>query len=135
MANKTYADLAVKLDSSAGTLTTITCQINSVELEGTQTTIDDTTICDTEMSVLPGIAGARLTLNGVVNSTTDDMFGPLIGNRTSITKTAEFYNGLKYYNGEFLPTSVRFSGTKQDMQTWSAELVLDGAANRTSVGL
>jgi len=135
MANKTYADLAVKIDNASGTLTVITCQINSVDLEGTQTTLDDTTICDTTMSLLPGIAGGSLTLNGVVNSTTDGIFGPLIGNRTSITKTAQFYNGIKYYRGEFLPTNVRFSGAKQELQVWSASLVLDDTVTRTSVGL
>lgn len=135
MANKTYADLEVKIDDSTGALTEITCQINSVDLEGTQTTLDDTTICDEEMSLLPGVAGGSLVLNGVVNSTTDGIFGPLIGNRTSLTKTAQFYNGIEYYRGEFLPTSVRFSGTKQELQVWSANLVLDDAVTRTSVGL
>lgn len=135
MANKTYADLAVKIDNASGTLTVITCQINTVDLEGTQTTIDDTTICDTNMSILPGIAGGTLSLNGVVNTTTDGIFGPLVGNRTSLTKTAQFYNGIKYYRGEFLPTNVRFSGAKQELQVWSASLTLDDTVTRTSVGL
>lgn len=135
MPNKTYADLALKIDNAAGALTAITCSINSVEVEGTQTTLDDTTICDTEMSVLPGIAGGRININGFVNATTEGIFGPLVGNRTSKSKTVEFYNGIKYYNGEFYPTNVRMSGANQQLQVFSAALVLDGAANRTSVAL
>jgi hypothetical protein len=70
-----------------------------------------------------------------VNTTTDGIFGPLVGNRTSVAKTCQFYNGIKYYRGEFYPTSVRFSGAMQALQVFSAELTLDGAATRTSVGL
>lgn len=135
MANKTYADLAVKIDDSTGALTAITCSINTVDIEGTQTTLDDTTICDTNMSVLPGISGGTLSVNGFVNSTTEGIFGPLVGQRTSTSKTCQFYNGIKYYRGEFYPTSVKFSGSMQALQVFSANLTLDGAALRTSVGL
>lgn len=135
MANKVYSNMAVKLDNAAGTLTAITCSLNQASIQSAMSVLDDTALCDTSQSVLPDQVSAKVNLNGWINSTTDGIFGPLMGNRTSKTKTAQFYNGLKYYRGEVYPENVQMSGAVKNLQTFSASLVFDGAITRTSVGL
>ena len=135
MADKNYNDITFKLDNAAGTLTELTSHINTVSLAATLAMLENTTLADGEQSFLPGVAGLTLPINGFVNSTTDNIFGPLIGNRTSKSKTFQYYNGLKYYNGECFPDSVQYSGNVNTLQTFSAGLTITGAANRTSVAL
>lgn len=135
MANKIYKDLAIKLDSSTAVLTAITSWTNQASLQAAMDVIEDSALNTEERTYAPGLAGATVQLNGFVNSTTDGIFGPLVGNRTSLTKTVEWYNGLKYYNGEAYPTDTQYSGNVNDMQTWSCTLTFTGAINRTSVAL
>jgi hypothetical protein len=98
---------------------------------------------DATKSYLYGQAGATIPLAGMVNTTTDAIFGPLIGNRTSITKTIEYRTHAtnstgtvgRFFNGEVLVGSVEYSGSTNSLQTFSAEGVIDGAITRTSVAL
>jgi len=123
------------IDNAAGTLTTITCSVNQASLQGILNLLEDTALCDTANSYVPDLAGATISLNGWINSTTDGIFGPLVGARTSLTKTVEFYNAQSYYNGEVYPSDVTFSGAAKSLQTFSANLTFDGAVTRTSVTL
>ena len=133
MANQTYKNLTFKLDNASGSLTAITSSLNQASLQGTQDVLDDSSLSDDERSHQPGLAGSSLSLNGFVNSTTDPIFGPLVGQRTSITKTFEYYNGVSYYTGEAYPTDVAYSGAVNDLITFSATLTLDGSVTKTSV--
>lgn len=135
MANKFWKDMTVAIDDSTGTLTAITDYVNNASLAAALDLLEDTVLSDEERGYAPGLAGATLPLNGWVNSTTEGIFGPLAGNRTSLTKTAEFYNGVKYYNGETWVGDLEFSGQAGQLQTWSATLTFDGAVTRTSVTL
>lgn len=142
MANRIYKDQWFKIDNSTG-LTDITSYISSVSLRSTQDTIEDSAMGDTEKQYLFGLAGASIPISGMVNTTTDAIFGPLIGNRTTATKTVEYRiyttnstgNVGMFYNGEVLVTSVEYSGSTNSLQTFSAEATFDGAINRTSAGL
>ena len=134
MANKYYADMTVKIDGSTGVLTDITCYVNSADIQATMELLEDSALCNTAQSFVPGIAGATIPLSGFVNSTVDGIFGPLVGNRTSITKTTELYNGVSYYTGETYPENVSFSGSTNSLVTFSATLRFDGVVTRTSVG-
>lgn len=136
MANKIYKDMVVKVDNSTGTLTDITNFLSSASLRSVQDTIEDTGMGDEERSYLFGLAGASIPLAGMVNTTTDGIFGPLIGNRTTATKTIQYtaYSG-RVYRGEFLVTSVEYSGSTNSLETFSAEATLDGVITRTSVAL
>jgi len=143
MPNKIYKDMRIKVDGAAGTLVDITSYLSSASLRAVQDTIEDTSLADDERSYLFGLAGASIPLAGMVNTTTDAIFGPLIGNRTTVTKTIEYRayptnttgNIGRFYNGEALVTAVEYSGSVNSLQTFSAEATFDGAVNRTSIQL
>lgn len=87
-----------------------------------------------------GFADLSIPLNGWVNTTTEGIFGPLVGNRTSVTKTFAYGTGVPknstsdwWFTGEVLPTDVEFSGDPTSLQTWSCTLAQSGAITRTSV--
>lgn len=136
MANTIFKDMTIKVDNAAGTLTDITSFLSSASIRSVQDTIEDTSMADEEKSYLFGQAGATMPLSGMVNSTTDGIFGTLIGNRTTATKTFQYtaYSG-RVYRGEVLVTSVEYSGSTNSLQTFSADAVFDGVMTRTSVAL
>ena len=91
-------------------------------------------IASSNCSVLTGLAGTTISVNGFVNTTTDGIFGPLIATATSVTKTTQYgaYSGRFYY-GEALVSNIQYSGSVDSLQTFSADLTFDGAVTRTSV--
>jgi len=109
---------------------------------GAMDIIEDTALSDEERSYLPGKAGATIPLAGMVNSTTDAIFGPLIGNRTSVTKSIEYQayttstnstgNVGQHYLGEIYITNVEYSGSVNSLQTFSADGTFDGAVTRSA---
>lgn len=137
MANKTYRDIRVKIDP---TLTDITAYLNSADLTRALDLIEDTGMSDTNRSYLFGLAGTTITLSGMVNSTTDGIYGPLINAATSVTKTMEYRayatnstgNVGRFYYGEVLVSNVRYSGSVNSLQTFSADHTFDGAVTRSS---
>jgi len=143
MTNKIYKDMRVKIDNAAGSITDITSYLSSASLRAVQDTIEDTSLADDERSYLFGLAGATIPLSGMVNTTTDAIFGPLVGNRTTATKTIEYRaystnstgNVGRFYNGEVLLTSVEYSGSVNSLETFSTEAIFDGLVNRTSAQL
>jgi hypothetical protein len=136
MANTTFRDMAFKLDNASASLTALTAWLNEVSLERTLDLIEDTAMTDTNRQYLHGLAGTTFTISGMVNSTTDGIFGPLVNAATSITKTFEYKAyASRFYNGEVLLTSVKYSGSTNNLQTFSASATIDGAVNRTSVAL
>ena len=136
MANTTNRDQDFKIDNAAATLTSIKAYLNQVDLDRTIDLIEDTAMSDTNRSYLHGLGGTKVSINGMVNTTTDGIFGPLVNAATSITKTVEWkaYTG-RYYNGEVIVTSVKYSGKTNSLQTFSAEFTFDGAVNRTTAAL
>lgn len=136
MANKTFKDFRFKIDNAAGSLTDITAYVNSDELAGDLNLLEDTAESDEERTYLPGVAGATVTVSGFVNSTTEGIYGPLIGNRSSITKTVEYQHyTARYHNGEVLVNNARFSGGSDALRVFSADHTFTGLVNRTSVAL
>ena len=143
MGNKIYKDIRVKIDSAAGSLVDITAYLSSASIRAVQDTIEDSAMADEEKSYLFGQAGASIPLSGMVNSTTDPIFGPLVGNRTTVTKTIEYRayptnstgNVGRFYNGEVLLTSVEYSGSTNALQTFSTDATFDGVVNRTTLQL
>lgn len=141
MANKIYKDMRIKIDNAAGSLTDITSYLSSASIRAVQDTIEDTGMGDDERQYLFGLGGATIPLAGMVNTTTDGIFGPLKGNRTTATKTVEYRaytinsTTARYYNGEALITSVEYSGSTNSLETFSCEATFDGAVNRTTVAL
>jgi len=143
MANKTDLDVRVKLDNAAGSLTDITAYLTSAAIRGALDVLEDTALNDEERTYLPGKAGATIPLAGMVNTTTNAIFAPLIGNRTSITKTIEFRaystnstgNAGAFHNGEVYLTNVEYSGSLNSIVTFSFDATFSGAVNNTSVAL
>lgn len=142
MANKTDLDLRVLLDGAGGTLVNITGYLTSASIRGAMDVIEDTALSDTERSYLPGKAGATIPIAGMVNSTTDAIFGPLVGNRTSVSKTIEYQayatgsnstgaTGV-FYTGEVYLTSVEYSGSVNSLVTFSCDATFDGAVTRST---
>lgn len=133
MAHKTSIDMAMHIDDATGTLAAITGSVNSQALASALSILEDSAMGDEERTYLPGLAGATLDLSGFLNTTTEGIFGPLVGNRTSMTKTVQFTAyALRFFTGEVLPTSVNISGSPDSIQVWSASLTFDGAVTRTS---
>ena len=91
---------------------------------------------DTRQQFIPSLSGTTFTINGMVNTTTDAIFGPLMSAATSVSKTVEWKAyANRFYNGEAFATGVQYSGGTNTLQTFSVNLTIDGALNRTSVAL
>jgi hypothetical protein len=136
MGHKTSIDMAMQIDDATGSLVAITGSVNSQALSAAMSVLEDSGMGDEERTYLPGLAGATIDLSGFLDTTTDGIFGPLVGNRTSKTKTVQFtpYAG-RFYTGECYPTSVGLSGSPDTLETWSASLTFDGAVSRTTKAL
>ena len=142
MANKTYKDMRFRLDNSTG-IQNITAYVNQASLQRAINLLDDSALSDSNRSVLTGLAGTTLSINGFVNTTVDAIFGPQIAAATSVTKTAEYRayatnsTGTvgRFYNGEILLSNIQYSGSVDNLQMFSADMTFDGAVNRTSASL
>ncbi len=132
--NKTHRDMRIRVDGATGTLTDISAYVNQQSLQRAINLLEDTGMGLEESTFLPGLGGTKMPLNGFVNTTTDAIFGPLISDNTSVTKTAEFraYAG-RFYVGEAWVGDVQYSGSKDSLETWSATFTFTGAVSRTSV--
>lgn len=135
-------DITVKVDETDSTaaLTDISDYVNNQSLQTAYDVFRTDGVGSSDPERQHGKADASIPLNGFVNSTTEAMWGPLVGNRTSKTKTVAIGLGVAYnttsdywYTGEFLPTDVEFSGDPNSLQTWSCTLAQSGAVTRTSV--
>ncbi len=136
MANTTMRDMGFKIDGASATLVDIKAYCNQADLQRTLDLIEDSAMSDTNRSYLHGLAGTTISINGMVNTTTDGIFGPLVNAATSITKTVEYKAyANRFYNGEVLLTNIQYSGSTNSLQTFSASATFDGAVNRTSVAL
>ena len=140
MTNKTDLDIRVLLDNAAGSLVNITAYLTGASIRGVQTLIEDTSLSDEEQSFVAGKAGSSIPLAGMVNTTTDAILGPLIGNRTSRTKTIEYRAFAtnttgsvgSFFTGEVYLANVEYSGALNSLQTFSTDCTFDGAVTKTS---
>ena len=134
MANKTYKDITFKIDNAAASLVDISSYVNQASLQRAINLLDDSSLADSNRSVLTGLAGTTVSINGFVNTTTDGIFGPIIATATSVTKTTQYgaYTGRFYY-GETLISNIQYSGAVDNLETFSCDLTFDGAVTRTSV--
>ncbi len=136
MANTTMRDMGFKIDGASATLVDIKAYCKQADLQRTLDLIEDSAMSDTNRSYLHGLAGTTISINGMVNTTTDGIFGPLVNAATSVTKTVEYKAyANRFYNGEVLLTNIQYSGSTNSLQTFSASATFDGAVNRTSVAL
>jgi hypothetical protein len=133
MAHLISKDADFKLDNASASLTSIKGSVNNASIQGIQDALDDSGLGDEERTYVYGLAGSTLPVNGWLDSTTEAIFGPLVGNRTSITKTFAIYLGNKWFTGEALPQDVTLTGNVGEIQTWSCNLQVTGAVTRTSV--
>lgn len=136
MANPTGKDVTVKLDNAAGSITEITSHLNSASINALQSLLEDSALGDDERTYVTGLAGATAAIGGFYNTTVEAILGPLVGNRTSVSKTFEYrpYAG-RFYNGEVFLSNVQISGAPDTLETFSADMTFSGAVNRTTVGL
>jgi hypothetical protein len=132
MANRTWKGMTVKLDGSTGSLDTLTTVVNKITLAGKYEMLDDTSLNDEEQSYIAGLASATVSINGFSNSTTDASFAPIVGNRTTLTRTLKIYNGNKWFQGEVVPSGIEISGAPNTLQLWSFSGNLDGPLTNTT---
>jgi len=132
--------LTIKLDDAAGSLTDISDMVNSESLRTTYDMFRIEGLNSDDPERQHGMADLNVPLNGFVNSTTEAIFGPLVGNRTSVTKTFAASMGVAknstsdwWYTCEMMPLDVDISGDPTSLQTWSCTLAQSGAVTRTSV--
>jgi hypothetical protein len=78
MANTTYRDQDFKIDNASAALTSIKAYLNQVDFDRALDLIEDTAMSDTNRSYLHGLGGTTFTISGMVNTTTDAIFGPLV---------------------------------------------------------
>ena len=133
MATKSSKNVTLSLDSAAGALTAIHAYTNAMALNGIQDVLEDSGMGLEERTKMTGMASGSLVLNGFINSTTSNIFGPLVGNYTSLTKTFVYYDGIKYYTGEAYVENPTISVNAGELATWSCTLQVTGAITRTSV--
>lgn len=136
MAHLTGRDMRFKIDNASGSITDLSGDVNQQSLQRAVSLLEDSGMGDEERTFLPGLAGTTISINGFWNTTTDAIFGPLISDNTSITKTVEFRAyANRFYNGEVYVGNVQLSGAPDSLETFSVDLTFSGAVNRTSVGL
>jgi len=136
MANKTFKDMDFKIDNASSALTSIKAYLNQQDLKRVLDLIEDTAMGSSERTFIPGLGGNTLTINGMVNTTTDAIFGPLVAAATSVSKTFEWKKyDTKYFNGEVFLTGVQYSGKTNSLQTFSANLTVSGSVNNTGTAL
>ena len=144
MANLIGKAMGFKIDNSSASLTDISDYVNSQSLQFAVNILQDTGMGDAKHTTLQGIAQpTKIPLNGWVNTTTDALFGPQIATATSVTKTFEYRTHAtnstgtvgRFYNGEVLLSNIQYSGSVDNMQTFSADMTVDGAVNRTTASL
>lgn len=134
MANTTYKNMKFGIDNAAATFTDLTPYVNQDSLQRAINLLDDSALSDANRSVLTGLAGTTISVNGFVNTTTDGIFGPLIATATSVTKTTQYgAYATRFYYGEALVSNVQYSGSTDSLQMFSVDLTFDGAVTRTSV--
>ena len=142
MGNKTYKDMRFRLDNTTG-IQNITAYVSQASLQRAINLLDDSSLADSNRSVLTGLAGTTLSISGFVNTTTDAILGPRIATATSVTSTFEYRaystnsTGTvgRFYNGEILFSNIQYSGAVDNLETFSADMTVDGAVNRTSASL
>jgi hypothetical protein len=138
MANLTGKDVVVKVDSFAGSLTDITSHLTSETLTGEQNILEDSALGDDERTYVHGLAGSTFALAGFWNTTTEAIYGPLVGNRPSSTATytvqVQHTSGL-VHRGEALVNNVAVTGPVDTIQTFTADYTMSGVVTRTSVAL
>jgi hypothetical protein len=89
-----------------------------------------------ERTYIPGLGGNTYTINGMVNTTTDAIFQPIINAVTSVSKTVQWgVSSNRFYNGEMFITGIQYSGATNTLQTFSANFTFTGTVNKTSVSL
>ena len=136
MANTSYKDMGFRIDGAGGTLVELKSFINQQDLKRALDLMEDSAMGSANRSYIPGLAGTTLSINGFVNTTTDAIFGPLINASTSVSKTVEWkVQTGRFYNGECFLTGIQYSGRVNSLQTFSANLTIDDAVNRTSAAL
>jgi hypothetical protein len=137
MANTTYKDVAIRIaGNGTSVLTTITAYVNKHDLKRTCALIDSSAYSDANRRYIPGLSGTTVSVNGWVNTTTDGILGPLVASQTSVSKRFELRAyASRFYNGNVFLSDVTYSGSLNNMQTFSANMTFDGAVNRTSVTL
>ena len=133
MAHLISKDADFKIDNASASIVSIKGSVNNASIQGIQDALDDSGLGDEERTYVYGLAGSTLPVNGWVNSTTEAIWGPLVGNRTSVEKTFGIKLGGKWFTGECLPQDVTLTGNVGELQTWSANLQVTGAVTRTSV--
>jgi hypothetical protein len=128
--------MGFRIDNSTGTITDIKSYLNQMDLKRAIDLIEDTAMGSSERTYIPGLGGNTLTINGMVNTTTDKIFAPLINAVTSVSKTVEWkVTTARYYNGEVFLSGVQYSGATNTLQTFSANLTVSGTLNKTSIAL
>jgi hypothetical protein len=139
MANLIYKNEKIKWDNSTGTATEITAWVTSETLSGSGDLIEDSAMADEEKSYISGMSGTTLSLSGILNTTTNGLFAPYLGNRTTAQRTyqraANMTNSTTglILRGEFVVTAVEFSGSNNSLQTFSLSATADGVMVKTSV--
>lgn len=130
---QTWKDFDFKIDDASGSIADITSYTNSGTAGGGMDILSYIVFGASNRTKEAGIGDGTMQVNGFINSTTDAIFGPLVGARTSITKTCGLYNGLNWITGEFYPIDTQISATAGELGTWSCTLELSGTPTHTSV--
>jgi hypothetical protein len=123
------------MDSSAGTLVEFSSDVNSLGVGPGREALDDTGSNSDDRSRVPGIRNNVWPISFFVDTTSSLYRALLAAERSSVTKTVQYYDGLQYQNGEVVVSDLQHSGDGKALATGSANLNFDGSVNYTSVAL
>lgn len=134
MGSLNQKDIKFYLDNASASLTDISAYTFTQELDRLIQQQEDTGEGLQERTFINGLGSGTIRVGGVVNSTTDAIFGPLVASVTSLTKTFAYReSSSRFYKGETNPSNVKYSGSRDTLQLWSVDLTVTGAFTRTSV--
>lgn len=134
MANLTHKNNAVHIDNASNTLTNYTDHVIAHDWNRTLSMLEDNSYGDEEQTHLLLMGNTTLNLSLYLNTTTDALYGPLLADVTTTTKTVavQDYSG-RFYKGETNVSNIRKSGSLTTLQMISATHTFTGAITRTSV--
>ena len=128
----------LSIDSTAGTLVTLSSGITEMSLSRELETAEITSFGDNDKSYIPGLRGASLSFSGNFSSTHAEVLDGVIGRNSTATLSWEFSPdgstaaGRHLLKGEGFLTSLEYSASVDDKVELSGELIISGAVTSTN---
>ena len=128
----------LSIDSTGGSLVTLSSGIDEMSLSRELDTSEITTFGDNDRSYIPGLRGATLSFSGLFSSTHAEVLDGVLGRNSTATLSWEFSpdgstaSGRHLLKGEGFLTSLEYSASVDDKVSLNGELIVSGAVQSTN---